>query len=140
MLRIRAALKIEPGIIVNKKLVWKIMRQLGLQGLPGPKKRSWNKVNEATEKDLVDRDFSASAPNELWLTDITEHPTREGKVYCCVVLDLFSRKAVGWAIDRRCEAVLVNDALSNAAGTRVTTAETVIHSDHGTPVHVLGLL
>jgi putative transposase len=132
MLRIRAALEIEQGIIVNKKLVWKIMRQLGLQGLPGPKKRSWNKVNEATEKDLVDRDFSASAPNELWLTDITEHPTREGKVYCCVVLDLFSRKAVGWAIDRRCEAVLVNDALSNAAGTRVTTAETVIHSDHGT--------
>ena len=131
MLRIRAALEIEQGIIVNKKLVWKIMRQLGLKGLPGPKKRSWNPANEATEEDLVERRFRARGPNELWLTDITEHPTREGKVYCCVVLDLFSRKAVGWAIDRRCEAVLVNDALSMAAGTRITTASTVIHSDHG---------
>ena len=61
----------------------------------------------------------------------TEHPTREGKVYCCVVLDLFSRKVVGWAIHRRCDATLVNDALSMAAGTRITSPETVIHSDHG---------
>jgi len=131
MLRIRAALEIEQGVIVNKKLVWKIMRQLGLQGLPGPRKRTWNKANEATEDDLVKRQFSATAPNELWLTDITEHPTREGKVYCCCVLDLFSRKVVGWAIDRRPESILVNDALSMAAGTRVTSEETVIHSDHG---------
>jgi transposase InsO family protein len=131
MLRIRAALEIEQGIIVNKKLVWKIMRQLDLKGLPGPKKRNWNKANEATEEDLVERNFTAHAPNEVWLTDITEHPTREGKVYCCVVLDLYSRKVVGWAIDRRCEATLVNDALSKAAGTRATTPRTVIHSDHG---------
>ena len=110
MLRIRAALEIEQGIIVNKKLVWKIMRQLGLQGLPGPKKGIKNLVNVATEEDLVQRKFVARGPNQLWLTDITEHPTREGKVYCCAVLDLFSRKVVGWAIDRRYEATLVNDA------------------------------
>jgi putative transposase len=106
------------------------MRQLGLRGLPGPKKRSWNPANAATEEDLVERKFSASAPNELWLTDITEHPTREGKVYCCVVLDAFSRRVVGWAIDRRCEAALVNDALSMAAGSRATSGSTVILSDH----------
>jgi transposase InsO family protein len=132
MLRVRAALEIEQGIIVNKKLVWKIMRQLGLRGLPGPRKRSWNPANEATEEDLVNRRFRADAPNELWLTDITEHPTREGKVYCCCVLDLFSRKVVGWAIDRRCEASLVNDALLMAGGSRTTSSSTVIHSDHGT--------
>jgi transposase InsO family protein len=131
MLRIRAALEIEQGIIVNKKLVWKIMRQLGLRGLPGPKKRSWNTANEATEDDLVERRFQAGAPNELWLTDITEHPTREGKVYCCAVLDLFSRKVVGWAIDRRCESTLVNDALSMAGRSRQVSETTVIHSDHG---------
>ena len=62
MLRIRAALEIEQGIIVNKKLVWKIMRQLGLKGLPGPKKRSWNPANEATEEDLVERKFTARRP------------------------------------------------------------------------------
>jgi putative transposase len=44
-------------------------------------------------------DFRRDAPNKLWMTDITEHPTREGKVYCCVVLDAFSRFVVGWSID-----------------------------------------
>ena len=61
----------------------------------------------------------------------TEHPTAEGKIYCCVVLDLYSRKAVGWAIDRRCEAALVNDALAKAGASRPWRAGTVIHSDHG---------
>jgi transposase InsO family protein len=131
MLRIRAALEIEQGLIVNKKLVWKIMGQLGIKGIPGPRKGIKNLKNAPTCEDLVQRQFVARAPNELWLTDITEHRTQEGKLYCCVVLDLFSRKVVGWAIDRRCEAGLVNDALSKAAGTRTTTAHTVIHSDHG---------
>ena len=131
MLRIRAALEIEQGLIVNKKLVWKIMRQLGLKGLPGPRKGIKNLKNAPTCEDLVQRDFTATAPNELWLTDITEHPTAEGKVYCCVVLDLYSRKVVGWAIDRRCETALVNDALAKASGSRPTSPATVIHSDHG---------
>ena len=121
MLRIRAALEIEQGLIVNKKLVWKIMRELGLQGLPGPKKGIKNLKNIATAEDLVQRSFVASQPNELWLTDITEHPTREGKIYCCVVLDLFSRKVVGWAIDRRCESALVNDAINKAKDTTAPT-------------------
>jgi putative transposase len=107
------------------------MRELGIHGLPTPQKSIRNLVNVATYEDLVNRNFQAGEANALWLTDITEHPTREGKIYCCVVLDLFSRKVVGWAIDRRCEATLVNDALSMAAGTRVTSSSTVIHSDHG---------
>ncbi len=131
MLRIRAALEIEQGLIVNKKLVWKLMRQLGIKGLPGPKKGVKNLKNIATCEDLVERRFVATKPNELWLTDITEHPTMEGKIYCCAVLDLYSRKVVGWAIDRRCEAVLVNDALSKAGASRSGSASTVIHSDHG---------
>ena len=132
MLRIRAALEIEQGLIVNKKLVWKIMRQLGLQGLPGPKKGVKNLKNIATCEDLVQRSFVATGPNELWLTDITEHPTGEGKIYCCVVLDLFSRKVVGWAIDRRCESALVIDALDKARQLGPSRSSTVIHSDHGT--------
>jgi putative transposase len=75
MLRIRATLEIEQGLIVNKKLVWKIMRELGIKGLPGPKKGSKNLKNIATCEDLVQRSFVAARPNELWLTDITEHPS-----------------------------------------------------------------
>ena len=131
MLRIRAALEIEQGIVVNKKLILKIMRELGIQGLPGPKKGTRNLVNVATQEDLVQRRFAAQRVNALWLTDITEHPTREGTVYCCAVLDLFSRKVVGWAIDRRCESALVNDALSMAGRSRITSPDTIIHSDHG---------
>jgi putative transposase len=131
MLRIRAALEIEQGLIVNKKLVWKIMRELGLKGLPGPKKGVKNLKNVRTCEDLVQRSFTATKPNELWLTDITEHPTREGKIYCCAILDLFSRKVVGWAIDRRCESALVIDAINKAKNSRSASASTVIHSDHG---------
>ena len=131
MLRIRAALEIEQGLIVNKKLVHKIMRELGIKGLPGPGKGYKNLKNAPTCKDLVQRRFTATAPNELWLTDITEHPTSETKLYCCVVLDLFSRKVVGWAIDRRCDAALVSDALAKAHASRAAGAGTVIHSDHG---------
>ena len=131
ILRIRAALEIEQGLIVNTKLVRKIMRQLDIKGLPGPRKGVKNLKNAPTCEDLVQRNFKAEAPNELWLTDITEHETQEGKLYCCVVLDMYSRKVVGWAIDRRCEAALVNDALSKAGALRQSSPETIIHSDHG---------
>jgi len=149
ILRVKAALEIEQGLIVNTKLVKRIMRELGLRGLPGPRKGVKNLKNARTCEDLVQRQFEASAPNQLWLTDITEHPTGEGKLYCCVVLDLFSRKAVGWAIDRRCEAALVNDALAKASASRSVRSRTVIHSDHGSQftswaftenVHRLGLV
>ena len=59
-----------------------------------------NLTNVATDEDLVKRKFRATRPNELWLTDITEHPTREGKVYCCVVLDLFTAR---WSAGRSTE-------------------------------------
>ena len=129
MLRIRAALLREQNMVVNKKLILRIMRELGIKGLPGPKKYKKNLVNQATEEDLVQRNFTVDRPNVLWLTDITEHPTREGKVYCCVVLDAFSRRVVGWAIDRRCETALVNDAVVMAAESRPPGS--IIHSDHG---------
>lgn len=131
MIRVSKELRIERGMVVNKKLVWSIMRELGIHGLPGPKKQKKNLVNVATEEDLVQRQFTVDRPNVLWLTDITEHPTREGKVYCCVVLDAFSRRVVGWAIDRRCETALVNDALTMAGESRATGSSSIIHSDHG---------
>ncbi|HET9089881.1 MAG TPA: IS3 family transposase [Acidimicrobiales bacterium] len=129
--RIQAALKIEHGLVVNYKLVLKLMRRLEIKGLPGPRRGRPNLVNVATCEDLVQRAFVASRPHELWLTDITEHPTGKGKLYCCVVLDLFSRRVVGWSIDRHCDSDLVNAALVNAHDRRASDEATVIHSDHG---------
>ena len=82
---VRAELRLGRQIVVSRKLVHKLMAEAHLQGLPARKRRKIL-VNAATCEDLVCRDFARGAPNQLWLTDITEHPTREGKVYCCVVL------------------------------------------------------
>ncbi len=66
------------------------------------------------------------------MTDITEHPTREGKVYCAVVLDAWSRRVVGWSIDSRPSTALVTNALGMAIDQRQPHTDTVIHSDQGT--------
>ena len=80
--------------------------------------------------DLVRRAFTAGAPNRLWLTDITEHPTGEGKLYMCAIKDAFSGRIVGYSIDHRMKASLAVAALRNAIGLRGPMG-TVVHSDRG---------
>ena len=78
------------------------------------------------------RRFVAESPNRLWLTDITEHPTREGKVYCAAVLDVYSRRIAGWSIADHLRAELVVDALKMARWRhRPSPGQTVVHSDRG---------
>lgn len=129
--RVRAELADGYGQVVNKKLIRKIMRHQGIAGLPTRRKGKPNKTHQATTTDLVNRDFTRNGPNQLWMTDLTEHPTREGKVYCCVVLDAWSRRIVGWSIDRRPTAAMVNAALGMAVEQRRPTKGMVLHSDHG---------
>jgi putative transposase len=130
--RVNAELTYGHGVIVNRKTVRKIMRLHGLYGLPGSRKLFRSKANIATTADLVERRFDRPAPDQLWVTDITEHPTREGKVYCCVVLDVFSRRVVGWSIDSHQATPLVTNALGMAITNRTPIPDqTVIHSDHG---------
>ena len=129
--RVHAELTLGHGLTVGAEAVWFLMRKAGLQGLSGrPKYRRI--PNQPTASDLVDRDFARSDPDRLWVTDITEHPTREGKVYCAVVLDVFSRRVVGWSIDSTQNAALVTNALGMAIGQRNPSNRTVIHSDQGT--------
>jgi putative transposase len=79
----------------------------------------------------VRRDFARDSPDKFWMTDITEHPTREGKVYCCVVLDACSRFVVGWSIDSTQTTTLVLNALGMAIRRRNGQDDLVIHSDRG---------
>lgn len=129
--RVTAVLRIESGVIVNHKLVASIMRDLAIHGLPTPRSRRRNLIAIRTTSHVVNREFTATAPNRLWVTDITEHPTREGRVFACVVLNVFARKAVGWAIDRKADTSLVNSALDMAAQTRTITKGLILHADHG---------
>jgi transposase InsO family protein len=122
--RVAAELRHGRGIVVSRKTVTLLMRRLGLYGLPKRRLPKGAKVGKYAASDLVRREFTVTAPNRLWMTDITEHPTREGKVYCCVVLDAFSRKVVGWSVDTQQNTLLVTSALTmpRASATRAATS------------------
>ncbi|MFB8229944.1 DDE-type integrase/transposase/recombinase [Cellulosimicrobium sp. NPDC055967] len=90
------------------------MRDAGLVGVCHRRKRRGHRPAPAPHEDLVRRDFTASGPDRLWCTDITEHPTSEGRVYCCAVLDVFTRQVVGWSIADHMRSDLVVDALEMA--------------------------
>lgn len=92
--RVHAELRLGQGILVGYHAVEMLMRRAGVKGLPGSR-RPRPRHETPTADDLVHRAFDRPEPNQLWATDITEHPTREGKVYCAVVLDTLSRRVVG---------------------------------------------
>ncbi len=129
--RVHAELTLGRGVRVGHGAVEMLMQRAGLAGICGrPKYR--HVPNAPTAGDHVDRQFRRDEPNRLWVTDITEHRTREGKVYCAAVLDVFSRRVVGWSIDSSPSSALVTNALGMAIGHRSPTGGTVIHSDQGT--------
>jgi putative transposase len=106
-LRVTAELRYGRGIHVGHNQVELLMKRLGIYGLPKRRLPRGAKVGKASSLDLVRRRCTAAGPDRLWMTDITEHPTREGKIYCCAVIDAFSRMVVGWSIDSRQTGLLV---------------------------------
>jgi len=123
----------DEGIRVGCKRVARLMKADGLQGVS---RRKWvtTTVRDADAQpaaDLVQRQFSANAPNRLWVADITYIPTWAGFLYLAVVLDAFSRKIVGWAMAEHLRTELVLAALNMALGQR-RAKDLVHHSDHGT--------
>ena len=113
--------------------MWRICRDHGWWSRFGkPKRGKASKPGTPAHDDLVRRDFTAAAPNELWLTDITEHWTREGKLYLCAIKDVFSNRIVGWSIDSRMKARLVVAAIEMAVARRDgDVAGCILHSDRG---------
>ena len=130
-LRINAELRYGRGIHVGKEQVQLLMKRLGIYGLPKRRLPRGARINKANSLDLVRRRFTAEGPDRLWMTDITEHPTREGKIYCCAVIDAFSRMVVGWSIDSRQTGLLVANALGMALNRRAPREGGIIHSDQG---------
>jgi putative transposase len=132
--RVHAELTLGVGMVVNHKRVARLMRQAGIQGLYRRRRRGCTVRDPHADPhpDLVDRDFVVDAPDELWCTDITEHPTGEGTVYCAAVLDAYSRRIVGWSIDDNMRTTLVVDALGMAITRRRPEPHSaILHSDHG---------
>jgi len=129
--RVHAELRLGLGLAIGRKRVARLMRQAGIQGVCHRRKRRGWKPNTATHADLVKRHFTADAPDRVWFTDITQHRAGDGWVYCCAVVDAFSRKVVGWSIADHIRTELVVDALEMARWQRRPAAGTVVHADRG---------
>lgn len=122
----------DAGEAMSERTVWKICSQNRWWSAFGKKRtRSGKKPGPPVHDDLVNRRFSAAAPNELWLGDITEHPTREGKLYVCAVKDVFSNRIVGYSIDTTMKSRIAVNALDNAVARRSDVAGCVFHTDRG---------
>lgn len=131
--RVHAELRLGHGLPIGKKRVARLMRELGIHGVSrrrGVRTTTPDKRAVAAP-DLVQRDFTASRPDETWVADITYVPTYEGWLFLAAVMDLYSRKIVGWSMRDNLEAPLVVDAISMAITRRQPTASLVHHSDRG---------
>lgn len=122
------------GHRVGKDRVGRLMREQGLSGTP---KRRFRPTTTDSDHDdrvaenLLDRKFTASGPNQAWVGDITYLPTKQGWVYLAVVLDLFSRKVVGWALRSHMRTELCLSALQQAAVARDPAPGLLQHTDRG---------
>jgi putative transposase len=133
--RVHAELRLGLGIRVGRKRVERLMRADGLEGVTRRRRRGCTKRDRdaVPSDDLVVRRFMPDGPDRLWVADITEHPTGDGKVYCAVVIDAWSRMVIGHSIADHLRAELVVDALDMARWRRrPKPGQTVHHSDHGT--------
>jgi putative transposase len=132
--RVNDELREEHQVHVGRKRVARLMRELGLRGVSrrGKKPRTTTPAEKAPPApDLVERRFVADRPNALWLADLTYVETRQGYLFLAVVMDMFSRKIVGWSMRDDLKAELVVDALAMAATRRRPPAGLVFHSDRG---------
>ena len=131
--RIHAALR-AAGERVSRKRVARLMKALSIQGVT--RRRSTTAMRRKIAQarfapDLVRRNFSAGAPNQLWVADITHVRVRYGWLYLAVVLDTWSRRIVGWAMSSHPQTQLVQDALALAISNRIPKGPVIHHSDRG---------
>jgi putative transposase len=123
----------DAGEVMAERTAWRICSTNGWFSAFGkkPKRGKSTKAGPPVHDDLVQRDFTATSANELWLADITEHRTLEGKLYLCAVKDVFSNRIVGYSIDSRMKSRIAVNALNNAVARRGDVAGCVLHTDRG---------
>ena len=128
--RIHAELKAE-GFSCGRVKVARLMRKVGLKGCPKRRFRTTSRGGHVIANNLLEQNFSAESTNQRWASDITFIWTGQGWLYLAVVMDLYSRRIVGWSMNRRINRHLVLNALSMALGQRQVKGELIHHSDRG---------
>ncbi len=123
----------DQGVAAGRNRVQRLCSQQRLFSVHARKRGAGRRPGPPVHEDLVKRKFTAAKPNQLWLTDISEHPTAEGKLYLCAVKDACSNRIVGYSIDARMTAHLAVKALRNALALRgrAEVLEVIVHSDRG---------
>lgn len=119
------------GYRISERRVWRLCKVAGIQSVIVDRKRKHKPAGAPVGDDLVQKNFTADGLDELWLVDITEHWTDEGKLYMCAFKDVCSNRIVGYAIDKRMKASLAVRALENALMQRGYPTGVVVHSDRG---------
>jgi transposase InsO family protein len=123
----------DEGWVVSTKTVGRLMKEMGLRSCMVKKYKATtnSKHNLPVYENVLNRKFKASKPNEAWVTDITYIPTSEGWVYLASLMDLYSRRIVGWALGERINKELCLKALDNAIRRRKCVEGVIHHSDRG---------
>jgi transposase InsO family protein len=120
------------GYTACDRTMWRVCSDNGWWSAFGKKRgKNGKKPGPPVHDDLVARDFTAQAPNQLWLADITEHRTAEGKLYLCAIKDVFSNRIVGYSISDRMKSRIAVDALTSAVARRGEVAGCIVHTDRG---------
>ncbi|ASR55248.1 DDE-type integrase/transposase/recombinase [Cellulomonas sp. PSBB021] len=120
------------GLAACDRRVWRICRDNRWWSVFGKgRAKNGKKPGPPAHDDLVRRQFRANAPNRLWLWDITEHPTAEGKLYLCAIKDVYSGRIVGYSISDRMKSRIAVNALAGAVQRRRDVAGCIVHSDRG---------
>jgi len=131
--RLQKHLAKDRGIRCSKKRVARLMKQAGIAGISrrSPYRTTRRNPKATPSDDLVKRNFTADAPNKLWVADITEHPTGEGRLFLATVMDAFSRRIVGWSMGDAATSELTINAVTMAIRNRAPDPKPIHHSDHG---------
>ena len=119
------------GVHVSAKRISAIMRELGLQSVRTDAKKQYVARQRSEKRNLLQREFSAEHPNQVWVSDFTYFKLNRYWVYICVIIDLYSRKIVGWKVSRNASTNMVTSAFRNAFAARNCPLDLTFHSDRG---------
>ncbi|MGL9997450.1 hypothetical protein IGJ41_002733 [Enterococcus sp. DIV1537a] len=131
--KIQILLQREHGVSISINRVYRLMKSVKLPKMvtAKPKFRYHKPTVSLACPNLVQQPFETSQPNKVWISNISYIPVKNGFVYLCVILDLFSRKVIAWNVCNKMTTSLVCDTLEKAVSKRKTTALVIFHSDRG---------
>ena len=121
----------DSGIHVSKKRILAIMQEMGLSSVRVDAKKQFKRKQQYEKQNLLKREFSAGHPNQIWVSDITYFKVKSYWVYLCIILDLYSRKIVGWRVSRNMSTNLVTATFKATFQERGQPQNLTFHSDRG---------